>query len=169
MRYAKIGKNDIANGLGVCVSFWTQGCHFRCNDCHNKETWDFNGGKLFTKETLGEIVEAIGANGVKRNLSILGGEPLNPVNRQMVLEIVKEVKKIYPNIKIYMWTGYLFEDIVNENLVMDIFEHIDLLIDGRFESSLKDITIKYAGSSNQRIIDIQHFRKTSEVRKLDSL
>lgn len=109
MRYAGIIKNDIAAGEGVNVTFFTQGCPFHCEGCHNPQTWDFLGGKEFTNDTMHEIDAAIGANGIERNLSIMGGEPLCAENLFLTSMIIMNVKLQHPDIKIYVWTGYLYE------------------------------------------------------------
>ena len=111
MKYAGIIKNDIANGPGIRVSFWVQGCPHKCYNCQNPETWDFNGGKEFTAETLQEIKDALTANGIMRNLSILGGEPLCQENLFLTMLVIKEVKEQFPNINIYLWTGYTIEEL----------------------------------------------------------
>ena len=162
MRYAGIVKNDIAAGEGVNVSFFTQGCHFHCMGCHNPQTWDFSGGKEFTAETLTELLKAINANGVKRNLSIMGGEPLCSENIFLVDMIILEVKKLYPDIKIYVWTGYTYEELLerlDEPKIEKILDNIDYLIDGRFEIEKRDITLPMRGSSNQRILNMKELRK----------
>lgn len=166
-RYAKIMKNDVANGKGVCVSFWAQGCSFRCPGCHNKDTWDFDGGMKYTQEVLGEIIEAIDANGIKRNLSILGGEPLHLKNLAMVYDVITNVKEQFSNIKVYVWTGYIFEDLLCSTSVSIALKEIDYLVDGQFVENLKDSSIDYAGSSNQRIVDVQASLKLGKTIKLD--
>ena len=111
MRYAGLIKNDIAAGKKINVSFFTQGCPFHCEGCHNPETWDFNGGKEFTDDALKEILDSIKANGVQRNFSIMGGEPLCDENLFLTLLVCSTVKKEYPNIQIYIWSGYTFEEL----------------------------------------------------------
>ena len=108
MRYAGIIKNDVAAGEGVCVTFFTQGCAFHCPGCHNPETWDFDGGYEFTQKTMDTIIESLKANGVQRNFCIMGGEPLHPNNLFLTDLVITEVKKHYPDIKIYIWTGYTY-------------------------------------------------------------
>lgn len=162
MNYAKIKKNDIANSPGICVSLFVQGCPHHCKGCFNKETWDFDGGKLFTWETVNEIIKDISANGVLRNLNLLGGEPLAPSNRTGIVGLINEVRKIYgDSIKIYLWTGYLYENLIEEkdpNLEY-IFNNIDVLIDGPFIENLKDNELELRGSSNQRIIQLKIDKK----------
>ena len=115
MRYNKIIENDVTNGEGVCVSFWVQGCPHHCPDCFNPETWDFDNGELYTPHTKWEIIKAINANGITRNFSILGGEPLAPQNLPMTEEVVTAVRAAYPNIKIFLWTGYKFPNLKTTN------------------------------------------------------
>lgn len=152
MRYAGLKKNDIVDGEGVCVSFWTQGCPHRCPGCHNPETWDFNGGIEIDEGVLTtEIVNAIEANGVKRNFSILGGEPLCPRNIDYVISIVNIVRTLFPDIKIFIWTGYRLEDL-QEKYQESLFNKIDVLIDGPFILEQRDISLKLKGSKNQRVL-----------------
>ena len=141
MRYAGIIKNDVAAGEGVCVTFFTQGCSRHCPGCHNPETWDFDGGYEFTYEVLDRIIQALKANGVQRNFCVMGGEPLNPQNLFLTNLVIEEVRKHYPNIKIYVWTGYI--------------DNIDVLIDGPFIKEQRDITLPMRGSRNQRIIELK--------------
>lgn len=177
VNYADIKANDIVDGEGVCVSFWTQGCPFHCSGCHNPQTWDYEGGYQEKIKPLKEkIINLIHANGVLRNFSILGGEPLCPYNVVLVKHIVNEVRKFYPNIVIYLWTGYTDKELLlttkkyfnpelltindkkyydNEeeliSLQYNILKNIDILITGRFEIDKRDITLKLRGSSNQKI------------------
>ena len=162
MRYAGIIKNDIAAGEGINVSFFTQGCPLHCKGCHNPQTWDFNGGKEFTIDTMNEIIESLNANGVQRNLSIMGGEPLCTENIFLVDMIIHKVKEVYPNIKIYVWTGYTYEQLLEQSQLepklKDILDNIDYLIDGPFILGERDITLAMRGSRNQRILDMKEFR-----------
>ena len=161
MRYAGMIKNDIAAGEGVNVSFFTQGCHFHCMGCHNPQTWDFQGGKEFTSDTLEELLKALSANGVQRNLSIMGGEPLCTENIFLVNMIILEVKKVFPDIKIYIWTGYTYEELLerlDEPKIGVILDNIDYLIDGRFEIGERDISLPMRGSRNQRVLNMKELR-----------
>ena len=154
-------KNDIAAGEGVNVSFFTQGCHFHCMGCHNPQTWDFQGGKEFTSDTLEELLKALSANGVQRNLSIMGGEPLCTENVFLVNMIILEVKKVFPDIKIYIWTGYTYEELLerlDEPKIGVILDNIDYLIDGRFEIGERDISLPMRGSRNQRVLNMKELR-----------
>lgn len=166
MRYASIKPNDSINGEGVCVSLFVQGCEGKCPNCFNKETWNFNGGKPFGGRELQYIKRSLTANGIKRNFSILGGEPLHSNNIKEVTTIINEIKTFDNSIKIYVWTGYLYEDLLKK-YGEKIFKNIDVLIDGRFEMEEKDVTLKLRGSSNQRIIDIPKTLKEHKVILLD--
>ena len=148
MRYAGLIKNDIVNGEGVCVSFWTQGCPFKCKGCHNPQTWDFDGGKDLPNDIKGQIVKAISDNNITRNFSILGGEPLCEQNIELVKEILLAVKAAYPHIKVFLWTGYELEDI-KDTLIL---EKVDVLITGPYIEEQRDITLPLRGSYNQKIL-----------------
>lgn len=153
MRYAAIKENDIANGPGVNISFWVQGCKNHCKDCQNPETWSFTGGKEFTKDTLNNLFKALKANGINRNLSILGGEPLCPENIPITKYIVHQVKEKYPETKIYLWSGYYYDELIkNKEIKEEIFPYLDILVDGPYINSQRDITLKWRGSRNQNII-----------------
>lgn len=157
MRYAGLNRNDMSAAPGVSVSFFTQGCPHHCKGCHNPETWDFNGGKEFTFDTLNDIVNSLTANGVSRSLAIMGGEPLCEQNAFLTLLVVKTVKERLPSTKIYIWTGYTYDKLkeVCDPHVKSILETADYLIDGPYIQELRDITLPLRGSSNQNIIDLQ--------------
>lgn len=155
MRYSGIIYNDITAAPGLCVSFFTQGCPHHCHNCHNPQTWDFEGGKEFHPELLDEIVEALTANGIERSLCIMGGEPLCSENEFLTLLVIKTVKEKLPNTPIYIWTGYFYEELLKKGGHMDqILEMADCLIDGPYIEDLRDITLEMRGSSNQRIIKL---------------
>lgn len=164
MRIANIIKNDVVNGIGVSVSLFVQGCPFHCQGCFNKDTWDFNGG-YETNTLKGDIVKAISENGITRNFSILGGEPLCKENRLMVKEVLSAVKIAYPNIKICLWTGFTLEElqeIKDENLDF-ILTNINYLIDEQFNESQKDLTLKWRGSRNQNIYELTEDKKYVKI------
>lgn len=148
--YADIKENDTTNGKGICVSFWAQGCPHHCFNCHNPETWSFMGGKRDTAENiLKKILIAIDKNGIKRNFSILGGEPLCYENIFLVGYLIDNVRIMFPDITIYLWTGYEKQHF---NLAQqNIANKVDVLIDGPYIDSLRDITLDLRGSSNQTI------------------
>lgn len=156
IRYAKIMENDVVDGKGICVSFWTQGCPHRCKGCHNPQTWDFNGGLEESKAVLiKRVLDLLLKNGVKRNLSILGGEPLCPENKSFISDLVKCVRQEHNDIKIFIWTGYKIEDLdlKNDTELREIMYAIDTLIDGPFIESMRDITLPLRGSTNQRVLN----------------
>ena len=157
MRYASINFNDITAAPGLCVTVFLQGCPHHCPGCHNPTTWDFNGGEEFTAETMTAIIEGLNAQNIQRNLCIMGGEPLAPQNTFLTNMIINEVKLRYPDIKIYIWTGYTYEEIqlLCDSHVKHILEQADYLIDGRYIEELRDITLEMRGSSNQHIIDLK--------------
>lgn len=156
MKYAGLMENDFTDGGGVCVSLWTQGCPHKCPGCQNPETWDFNGGYEVPNDIRGEIVKAISANGITRNFSILGGEPLCEQNLDFVLDIITSVRIAYPNIKIYIWSGYTFKELINkkDERINHILKQANYLIDGKYREELRDITLPLRGSSNQQIIEL---------------
>ena len=148
IRIADIKPNDVVDGEGICVSVWLQGCPHHCKGCHNPETWNFSGGIEYDQDMLiFKIIKLLKKNNIKRDLSILGGEPLCPENRDFTKNLAKAVKEAYNDIKIYCWTGYTLEQLDNQYL-----EDIDILIDGPFVLENRDITLKFRGSPNQRIL-----------------
>ena len=158
MRYNKIRKMDIADGPGVRVSIFLQGCTFKCPGCFNPETHDFNGGKEFTAETLQQLLTLCSADYIK-GLSILGGEPLHPQNIAGTIEIAKAFKQKFPDKTIWLWSGYLYETVVDKT----IFDYIDVMVDGQFKQDLASPMLKYRGSSNQRVIDIKKTQRAGKV------
>lgn len=153
MRYAGIIKNDFSAAPGTSVTFFTQGCPHRCEGCHNPETWDFEGGEEVTHDTILEVIEAITANGLHRNLCIMGGEPLCPENQFLTNLIINSIKEKLPDTKIYLWTGYCLEDLdLNNNRIKSILEQVDCLIDGPYDKTKRDVSLFMRGSSNQRIL-----------------
>lgn len=156
MRYAGLIKNDTAAAPGICVTFFVQGCPLRCPGCHNPESWDFDGGKEFTPEVLDEIISGLTANNINRTLCIMGGEPLCSENLFLTTLIIKEVRQQKPNVKIYLWTGYTYEELLSKKAsnpkLEYVLDNIDCLIDGPFIQEEKDITLQMRGSRNQRII-----------------
>lgn len=156
MKYAGLMENDFSDGSGVCVSLWTQGCPHHCLGCHNPETWDFDGGYDVPENIRGQIIKAISANGITRNFSVLGGEPLCEENLDFVLKIIDSVRIAYPNIKIYIWTGYTYQELLDrqDNRINEILNKSNYLIDGRYEEELRDTTLLLRGSSNQKIIKL---------------
>lgn len=155
MRYAGIKENDIVDGEGVCVSFWVQGCEHHCLGCHNPDTWDINGGLELPNTYIDDIIKLLSKNGIQRNLSILGGEPCLPSNVSIVLPLLKKVHTEAKFSKIYLWSGYTFEELISRDDTRELLQYVDVLIDGKFELAHRDITLKFRGSPNQRVIDVQ--------------
>lgn len=157
MRYNTIRQLDIANGPGCRVSLFVQGCSFNCPGCFNTVAKDFDGGKEFTEQTE-EVILSLASPQHISGLSILGGEPLHPRNRDEVLKLTKRFKEVYPEKTVWIWTGFVWEEI------KDILtKEVDVLVDGRFEEAKKDLRLKYRGSSNQRVIDVQTSLKTGKI------
>lgn len=154
MNYAQIRKYDIANGEGVRTTLFVSGCPHHCKGCFNEQYNNYTYGNEWTNDTQELILSYLEDENIK-GLSLLGGEVFAPNNVKTVTHLAKEVKKRYPNKDIWVWTGYTFEEILEDWDKMGLLIQCDILIDGRFVESLKDITLKFRGSSNQRIIDIK--------------
>lgn len=153
MHYGDIITNDTANGPGIRLSLFVSGCTNYCKGCFNEETWNFNYGKEFTKETMSYIIEELSKTQYD-GLTILGGDPLHPKNREQVAEIISIVKQAYPLKNIWVYTGYLYKELKENKdpYLQYILSHINVLVDGPFIEELKDLTLDFRGSSNQRII-----------------
>ena len=150
MRIAGINKNDVVNGEGICVALFTQGCPFHCRGCFNSETWDYNGGKeVPISDLISDVEAAIAANGVPRNFSILGGEPLIERNLEELKILLSTIKKDFPHITIFLWTGFTIEELTSAQ--KEVTQYIDVLIDGQYNEKLRDVSLHLRGSSNQRI------------------
>ena len=156
MRYSGLILNDITAAPGLCVSFFTQGCPHHCPGCHNPDTWAFEGGKQFTTETLNEIIAGLTAQGIQRDLCIMGGEPLCEDNAFLTYMVIQEVRKKVPEVKIYIWSGYVYEDLLKSTdpHVRGALELADVLIDGPYIAAERDLTLNMRGSRNQRVIDL---------------
>ena len=149
MRYAGLKYNDIVDcPSGICVSYWCQGCPIHCKGCHNPQTWDFNGGKEIDRdELIKEIIEAISKNGIHRNFSVLGGEPLQ--QGEGLLSLLKEVRNKFLDKDIWLWTGYYLSELNDRQ--KEIVDLCDYIVDGRYEEDKRDLTLNFRGSSNQTI------------------
>jgi len=171
MNYADIKFPDIQDGEGIRVSIYVSGCHFRCKECHNKEAWDFNYGKKFTDDTIDEIMNYLKEPYVQ-GLSLLGGEPMEPINQQGLLSLVKKVKEELPEKNIWCWTGYNFDtDILGEmyhknETTQELLKYIDIMVDGQFEIENKLADLAFRGSTNQRKIDVQASLEKGEMVRL---
>lgn len=165
MRIAQMRKHDIANGPGIRATIFVSGCTHDCKDCFNKEYQDFVYGDVLTKELQDKIFQYCLDDQVE-GVSILGGEPMQ--QGKELLNLVKEIKSIIPDKNIWVWTGYTIEEILDESnkkhqYNRELLKFIDVLVDGRFEIDLKDVRLKYYGSTNQRVVDVQETLKTSNV------
>lgn len=174
MKYATIKKHDVANGPGVRVSIFVSGCNHHCKGCFNAEAWDFNYGNNFTEKEQEEVIKALEPQYMK-GLSLLGGEPLEPINQKGLLPVVKKVKEKYPEKTIWCYTGFLFDKNVvgqmakeNED-TKELLKYIDFIVDGKFQEENKDLTLQFRGSSNQRIIDVQKSLKSNSIVLWDEL
>ena len=160
MNYATIKNCDIANGPGVRISLFVSGCTHRCKGCFNEVAWDFNYGQPFTQETVEMILKMMAPSYIK-GITLLGGEPFEPQNQPALLELVKKIRQNYPEKSIWAFSGYLYEkDILagrlgDPEITRAFLEHIDVLVDGPFVESLKDLSLRFRGSSNQRLIDVK--------------
>lgn len=164
MRYSQICNLDISNGLGIGAALFTQGCPFHCKGCFNPETWDFEGGKEYTKEVRDTILKNIEPSYIK-HFSCLGGEPLIPQNHFEIACLIESIRAKRPDIKIWIYTGYTLEALLENpgSYLTYILRNIDVLVDGQFIQEQKDITLPFCGSRNQRVIDM---RKTLEEREI---
>ena len=172
MKYADIKTADVANGKGVRVSLFVSGCNHHCKGCFNSQAWDFNYGKDFTENEIEQILEELNHSYVA-GLSILGGEPLEHVNQQGLLPLVKKVKEKFPEKNIWCYTGYTFDKDVTKNMfenwpeTRELMKYIDVIVDGKFEEENKNLNLKFRGSSNQRIIDVPSSLKVHKVIPYD--
>ena len=168
MYYGEIKKCDIANGEGVRVSLFVSGCTHHCPGCFNQDTWDFSYGQEYTEETEREILDAL-SPGYINGLSLLGGEPFEPQNQQVLVQLLRKVREQYPEKNIWCYTGYLYDkELLSESRARgertdEMLSMIDVLVDGRFVEALKDIRLVFRGSSNQRIIDVKKSLESSEI------
>lgn len=168
MNYATIKNCDIANGPGVRVSLFVSGCTHRCKGCFNEVAWDFHYGNPFTKETVEELLQMLAPDYVK-GLTLLGGEPFEPENQPAIVAFLRQVKEKYPNKTVWAFSGYLFDkDILSGRLgpwsvTEEYIRYVDVLVDGPFILEKKDLSLRFRGSSNQRIIDVPASLKKNEI------
>ena len=153
MNYAKIRKLDVTNGPGIRTTLFVSGCTHNCEGCFNKEQQDFNYGNKFTKETEDEFIQLTKNKQIK-GVNILGGEPMQQIMDDTLLNLLKRIK-LETDKPILLWSGYTFEEIVNNPKRLEILREVDVLIDGKFQVDKRDIMLKYRGSSNQRVIDVK--------------
>ena len=159
MKYNKIRKMDISDGPGVRVSIFMQGCAFNCKNCFNPETHDFNYGKDFNDDTINRVLELCN-NEYVEGLSILGGEPMHPNNIEGTTKLAKAFKEKFPNKNLWAWSGFLFDRDLKDK---EVLNYLDVLVDGQYVDELRNPTLKWKGSSNQRVIDVQKSLKNNEI------
>ena len=168
MNYATIKSRDIANGPGVRVSLFVSGCTHRCPGCFNEEAWDFSYGQPFDQNVIDRILEELSPSFVK-GLTLLGGEPFDPKNQAPILDLLRQIKAKYPEKSIWCFTGYLFDrDLLPGKLgdpaiTREYLEHLDVLVDGPFIQARKNLTLRFRGSDNQRLIDVPASLKSGTV------
>ncbi len=168
MKYGVIKKCDVANGPGVRVSLFVSGCTHHCKGCFNKETWDFNFGDEFTKIQEDEIIELLKPSYIK-GFSLLGGEPFEVQNQRVLVKLLKRIKEEYPKKSIWCYTGYLLdEELLSESrarceVTDEMLSYIDILVDGEFKEDLKDLRLRFRGSSNQRVIDLKETLNSGKI------
>lgn len=169
MNFATIKKYDVANGPGVRVSLFVSGCTHRCKGCFNAEAWDFDYGQPYTAKTEEEILSALNHSYIA-GLSLLGGEPFDPRNQETVCGLLKKVRARFPQKDVWCYTGYTLDKDLKEGgaaytpFTKDMLESIDVIVDGEFVEALKDIKLRFRGSSNQRIIDLKRTRGSGEIK-----
>lgn len=161
MNYAQIRHYDVANGPGVRASIFVSGCTHNCKNCFNKEAQDFNYGNLYTKEVEDKFMKYVLDDNTK-GVSILGGEPLMQTMDNSLLNLLKKIKK-ETNKEIWLWSGYTYEEAILSEKRKEILNYVDVLVDGRFEEENKSLLIKFRGSTNQRIIDLNKTRKEGKI------
>lgn len=160
MNYATIKNFDISNGIGIRVSLFVSGCTHHCKGCFNECAWDFNYGEEFTEKTENLLLEYLSSKHIK-GLSLLGGEPMELENQKALLPFVRKVKAMFPSKDIWCYSGYTFEQLISQKSIL--LNSIDVLVDGKFEIETKSIDLKFRGSKNQRIIDVQKSLSTGSV------
>lgn len=172
MNYGLIKNYDIADGPGVRVSLFVSGCTNHCENCFQPETWDFDFGSPFTQKTEDEIIKMLASSYIS-GLTVLGGEPFEPSNQRALLPFLQRVKKELPDKTIWIYSGFTYEELTtkgthpNCEATEQILSICDVLVDGRFVESLKDITLLFRGSSNQRLIDLVKTRKNGKIFLLE--
>ena len=168
MNYGQIKNCDIANGEGVRVTLFVSGCTNRCKGCFQPETWDFNYGQPYTQETEDEIIKLLEPEYIN-GLTLLGGEPFEPENQRVLVSLVKKVKVLYPNKTVWAFTGFTLEQLMHQaphprtEVTQDLLFNIDVLVDGRYEADKKNVTLKFRGSENQRLIDLPKTFKAGNI------
>lgn len=161
MNYAQIRKLDVTNGPNIRTTLFVSGCTHKCEGCFNKDQQDFNYGTPFTKETEDQFISYT-LNPHVKGVNILGGEPMQQINDDTLLNLLKRIKR-ETNKPIWMWSGYTFEEIISNPKRLEILNEVDILIDGKFEIANRNISLKYRGSSNQRVINVKESLNENET------
>ncbi len=168
MNYADIKQYDVANGPGVRISVFVSGCNHHCKDCFNEVAWDFNYGTPFTEETIETVIEYMKPSYIA-GLTLLGGEPMEPANQKGLLPLVRRVKEVYPEKTIWCFTGFLFDRDIVETMfgtvpeTRELVSYFDVMVDGKFIAELKNVNLRFKGSSNQRTIMVQDSLDRKEI------
>lgn len=162
MNYAQIRKFDVANGIGIRSTLFVSGCEHRCNGCFNQDYWDYRYGETWSKEAFDKLVGYVGLPQVK-GISLLGGEPFAPSNAIELARLAEHIKEMYPSKDIWVWSGYTFEQLIKNPVQLELLQYCDTLVDGKFIAELKDLKLRFRGSSNQRIIDVLASLKEGKV------
>lgn len=171
MHYSTIKDCDIANGIGVRITLFVSGCTNHCKNCFQPQTWDFDFGEPFTEETEEKLLQMLKPDYIN-GLTLLGGEPMEPQNQRALVPFLKKVRKAYPNKNIWCFTGFTYEVLKTDGshprceVTDEMLSLIDVLVDGRYVDELKDLTLQFRGSSNQRLIDMVKTRENGEVTLL---
>lgn len=158
MNYLSMTKAEVANGKGVRVCLWVSGCEHHCKNCQNPESWNLNSGKPFTGDDFNRLVKEL-SEPYCEGLTLTGGDPLHPQNIKIIEYIAIKIKELFPNKTIWCYTGYKFEEVKN----LSIMNHIDVLIDGEYVDELRDVTLAFKGSPNQRVIDVKESLKKDAI------
>mgnify|MGYP003204099157 CR=1 FL=1 len=168
MHYGEIKKCDVANGIGVRVSLFVSGCTNHCKNCFQKETWDFDYGKVFDEEAQLKIIEMLRPDYID-GITVLGGEPFEPENQRGLYPFLKRIKEEFPDKSVWAYSGFTFEELTDElsycncETTDELLKFIDVLVDGRFEDEKKDLSLRFRGSSNQRIINMNRTRREKQL------
>jgi anaerobic ribonucleoside-triphosphate reductase activating protein len=168
MYYGELKKCDIANGTGVRVTLFVSGCTNRCEDCFQPQTWDFCYGQQFTTETEEKILKLLAPSYI-RGLTVLGGEPFEPKNQVELLPFIKKVRKLYPSKDIWVFSGFTYEELNDKaaypytSVTQELLSNIDVLVDGRYVDRLRNISLRFRGSENQRLIDLNKTREEGRI------
>lgn len=168
MHYGEIKRLDVANGAGVRVTLFVSGCTNHCENCFQPQTWDFNYGRVFTQETEDELIEALRPAYV-RGLTLLGGEPFEPKNQRALVEVLRRIRAACPDKDVWAFTGFVLDkELMQESYARcevtdEMLSMIDVLVDGRYVDALRDLSLQFRGSSNQRIIDMKRTREAGEI------